>query len=106
MGDLPATNREAIAIMEFDGDVSTEYFGTKETSSIFNPIVKIVVRTASYATGKEWAEQIKELLHRYHDDTFLSIMIVGDILDLGRDPQKLHEFQLTFKTQVRSDLDG
>lgn len=102
IGDLPSTATDAVAIIEYNGGTSTEYFGKyDQTNSIFNPIIKIVVRNASYATGSEWSESIGKLLHRYHDDTFLSILMVGSPIYLGRDEQKLHEFQVTFTTQVR-----
>ena len=103
IGDLPSTNDVAVAIMEYDGTTSAEYFGSRDSSnsSIFNPIVKIVVRHDSYATGQAWCETIKDTLHRYHDDYFMSILLVGVPMYLGRNEQKLHEFQVTFQTQVK-----
>lgn len=103
IGDLPSTNDVAVAIMEYDGATSAEYFGPRDSSnsSIFNPIVKIVVRHDSYVTGQTWCETIKDTLHRYHDDYFMSILLVGVPMYLGRNEQKLHEFQVTFQTQVK-----
>lgn len=100
IGDLPSTNSNAIALMEHDGYDNTEYF---HSGSMFQPILKIVVRHDSYETGQEWCEAIKELLHRYHDDTLLSILLSGSALYLGRGETKLHEFQLTFAIQERSN---
>lgn len=102
IGDLPSSTTDAVAIMEYDGATSTEYFGMRNAgSSVFQPIVKIVVRTDSYAKGVEWSELIKAALHRYTDDYFISILVVGTPMYLGRDEMKLHEFQVTFKTQVK-----
>ena len=102
IGDLPSTETDAVAIMEFNGATSTEYFGMRNAgNSVFQPIVKVVVRTDSYETGVEWSELIKETLHRYHDDFFISIVVVGTPMYLGRDEMKLHEFQVTFRTQVK-----
>lgn len=100
IGDLPAPNLEAIGILETDGAVSTEYFGPQAGSSIFQPIVKIVLRSSSYPTLQSWIEIIKNMLHRYHDETFMSIMLVGAPMYLGRNEQKFHEFQLVFNTTV------
>ncbi len=99
IGDLPSAPEIAVAIMEYSSGVGTEYFA--ESGSLFSPVVKIVVRHTSYELGSAWSEQIKEALHKYHDDFFLSILIVGTPIYLGRDEQKLHEFQVTFKTQVK-----
>ena len=101
IGDLPSTNNVVVGIMEYDGATSTEYFGDKDGSSIYGPIVKIVIRHTSYATGQQWATQIRDTLHRYHDDSILSILLVGAPIYLGRSPEKLHEFQVTFRTQVK-----
>ena len=102
IGDLPGSETDAVAIMEYDGATSTEYFGPRnDGTSVFQPIVKIVVRTDSYEEGNAWSELIKKTLHRYTDDYFISIMIVGTPMYLGRDEMKLHEFQVTFRTQVK-----
>lgn len=101
IGDLPASNKEVIGVVEYDGSQSTEYFGTKVGNSILNPIVKIVIRSYTYQTGSTWADQIKEVLHRYHDDYFVSILLVSNPIYLGRSPEKLHEFQVTFRIQVK-----
>ena len=101
IGDLPATANNAVGIIEYDGATSTEYFGAKETSSILSPIVKCVVRHSSYKIGQEWITYIKDTLHRYHDPVLLSVLLVGAPMYLGRTPEKLHEFQITFRTQVK-----
>lgn len=101
IGDLPSTSNVVVGIVEYDGSTSTEYFGARDVSSIYAPIVKIVIRHTSYATGQQWAAQIRDVLHRYHDDNLLSIMLVGAPIYLGRNEQKLHEFQITFRTQVK-----
>lgn len=100
IGDLPATNQNIIGIVEYDGDTSTEYFGTSN-NSISNPIIKVVARHSDYEIGDQWIKQIKDALHRYHDDFFLSILTVGSPSYLGRSAEKLHEFQTIFKTQVK-----
>lgn len=101
IGDLPAARSRTIGIVEYDGATSTEYFGPQDSSSIVSPIVKIIIRAKSYEEGQAWANQAKSILHRYHDDTFLSILMVSAPMYLGRTPEKLHEFQVTFKTQVK-----
>lgn len=101
IGDLPSTHNVVVGIIEYDGSTSTEYFGLRDSSSIYSPIVKIVVRQTSYEQGQEWIETIRGLLHRYHDDTLLSILLVGSPIYLGRNEEKLHEFQITFRVQAK-----
>lgn len=99
IGDLPSTKEECICILEYDGYSSTEYF--KQYGSILNPLIKIVIRTDSYEAGKSYSNRVKEILHRYHGDSILSILIVGAPMYLGRSETKLHEFQVTFQVQVK-----
>lgn len=101
VGDLPGTAVDIVAIQEISGPGSTEYFISDSTSSLFQPMVRIVVRNSSYATGQAWCDALKDTLHRYHDDTLLSVLLVGDPMYLGRSETKLHEFQSTYKIQVK-----
>lgn len=102
VGDLPSTNGVAVGIMEYDGATSTEFFGATN-SSLFNPIVKIVIRHTSYPEGQAWSEEVKNILHRYRNEStgILSSLIVGTPMYLGRNDQKLHEFQATFNISIK-----
>lgn len=102
IGDLPSTTDVVVGIMEYDGATSTEYFGVTN-KSVFNPIVKIVIRHSSYPEGQEWAEKVKNTLHRYHNEGIgiLSILMAGVPIYLGRNEQKLHEFQVTFNISIK-----
>lgn len=102
IGDLPSTADTVVGIVEYDGETSTEYFGAT-SKSLFNPIVKIVIRHESYPEGQAWSDEVKNVLHRYHNDDIgiLSILMVGAPMYLGRNAQKLHEFQVTFNISVK-----
>lgn len=112
VGDLPGTQKNEICLMLYDGATNIEYFGQRHESTVYQPIIKFVVRNNSYEQGKGWVEQIKYALHRYSDagagveGPILSILLVGAPMYLGRNPQKMHEFQLTFNVQERSDRLG
>ena len=104
IGDLPSPNVEAVGIIEFDGYYNTQYFGRGPGTMIGHPLVKIVGRSASYQTGEHWMDEAKRLLNRYRgedDEEILSITMVGTPTYLGRNPQKFHEFQVTFQVQVK-----
>ena len=102
IGDLPSTSEVAVGIMEYDGATSTEFFGATN-ESLFNPIVKIVIRHTSYPEGQAWADDVKDTLHRFHNEAIgiLSILMVGVPMYLGRNEQKLHEFQVTFNISIK-----
>lgn len=98
IGELPSTKTNVVSIMLFDGASTEEYFAS---STVYNPVVKIVVRNESYATAQQWIEDIKQVLHKHHDDYFLSILLRGYPMYLGKDEQKLHEFQIVFNISVK-----
>ena len=102
IGDLPATSDVVVGIMEYDGATSTEYFGAA-SKSLFKPIVKIVIRHDSYPTGQAWSDEVQNVLHRYHNEDIgiQSCLMVGTPIYLGRNAQKLHEFQVTFNITVK-----
>lgn len=112
IGDLPGTQKNEVCLMLYDGSQNTEYFGMRRESTIYQPIVKFVVRNNSYEQGRSWVTLLKESLHRYSDKgmgvegPILGIWLVGSPMYLGRNSQKMHEFQITFRTQERSDKLG
>lgn len=101
IGDLPSTRANSVSIMMYDGNFNTEYFGGRQGSTLYQPIVKLVIRHESYEQAKGWVDAVKEALHRYTDDTFKSILLVGSPLYLGKSALKLHEFQLTFNLTIQ-----
>lgn len=98
IGDLPATATNAVAIILFNGVANLEYF---QCDTVYKPVVKIVVRNESYAEALQQLDQIKQVLHKHSDDFFMSIFMQGYPMYLGRDAQKLHEFQVVFNIQVK-----
>ena len=102
IGDLPSAQDVVVGIIEYDGATSTEFFGATN-KSLFNPIVKIVIRHSSYPEGQAWAAEVRNTLHRYHNEDIgiLSILMIGTPMYLGRNEQKLHEFQVTFNISIK-----
>ncbi len=100
IGELPSLKTEAIALIMYDGTGSIEYFGLTETS-IFQPIMKCVSRSKRYVDGKEDMDTLQQVLHRYTDDSILSCFMVGAPMYLGKGPEQLHEFQVTFSLKIK-----
>lgn len=98
IGDLPGTHYNSVSIVLFDGAGTSEYFGFQ---TIYRPVVKIIVRNSDYAVAQRQVDAIKKTLHKHQDDYFLSILLQGYPLYLGKSEQKLHEFQIVFNIQVK-----
>lgn len=98
IGELPSSSTNVVAMMLYNGNVNTEYFGK---STVFQPIVKFVARHSSYEAMRSWVDQIKRALHQYHDEYFLGIHLVGSPTYLGRGSTKLHEMQIVFRLEVK-----
>ena len=98
IGDLPGTHDNSVAIVLFDGAGTSEYFGFQ---TIYRPVIKIIVRNKSYEVAQQWVHQIKQTLHKHRDEYFISILLQGYPLYLGKSEQKLHEFQIVFNIQVK-----
>lgn len=98
IGELPSRVNDAIGIMLFNGAANAEYFAF---GTVCKPVVKIVVRHQSYEIAQQWIETIKQTLHRHTDDYFISILMQGYPMYLGKDEQKLHNFQVTFNIKVK-----
>lgn len=98
IGDLPATATDAVAIILFNGVANLEYF---QFDTVYQPVVKIVIRNSSYEEAQQQISTVKSALHKHSDDYFLSIFMQGYPVYLGRDEQKLHEFQVVFNIQVK-----
>lgn len=98
IGDLPATASNAVAIMLFNGVANLEYF---QCATVYQPVIKIVVRNSLYDAAQQQILDIRNALHKHTDDYFMSIYMQGYPVYLGKDEQKLHEFQIVFNIQVK-----
>ena len=98
IGELPSSPSDAIAVVLYSGAGNAEYFAC---ATVCQPVIKIVVRNQSYDQAQQHIESIKKVLHRHHDEYFMSIIMQGYPVYLGRDEQKLHEFQVVFNINVK-----
>lgn len=101
IGELPGSQTNVIAINEYNNGINTEYFGARDSSTIYNPVVKVVIRNSSYQAAQDLAERVNAALHRVHDAVILSMLGVGAPIYLGRDTNRNHVFQATFTVQTK-----
>lgn len=98
IGELPSSSTDIVAMVLYNGNANTEYFGK---STVFQPVVKFVARHSSYEVMRSWIDQIQRTLHQHHDEYFLGIHLVGSPTYLGRGSTKLHEMQIVFRLEVK-----
>lgn len=98
IGELPSTATNAVGIILFNGAANLEY---SQFDTVYQPVVKIVIRNKSYEEAQQQILDIKNALHKHSDDFFMSIFMQGYPVYLGKDDQKLHEFQIVFNIQVK-----
>lgn len=99
VGELPSLSTEGVAINLYDGNPNTEFLGMNNT--IYYPLVQIVIRTLTYDKGATFMKDIRETLQYFTSEDIMGILQVGSPLYLGRNEQKLCEFQLTFQIIVK-----
>lgn len=98
IGDLPGGTSDIVALQLFDGAANEHYF---KHGTVFRPVIKVVVRNHSYEQANVWIQTIKQILNEHSDNYFLSILLSGYPMYLGKNEQKLHEFQVVFNIRVK-----
>lgn len=96
IGDLPSVATEGTTCLLVDSNQSTQFFGTYE--SIYRPIAKFVTRKKQYIEGEEINKTISDALNKFvSQEDGISINQIGTGIYLGRNVEKMHEFQITFE---------
>lgn len=104
IGDIPSASDEGVSL-------TAE--GSSEIARYFNPTCRIVsqnvvcnIRTKKYTTGAKFLDLVKKALDSKsnEDEGILSITLQSSDDYLGINEEKLHEFQLIFKTLVKEDI--
>lgn len=99
VGDFPSLDADGVTIKLSEGVDTTRYLGT--TSTIMRPYVALVARNGVYATAEGWLQSIRSCLDSYHSGNILGILMVTPALYMGRDDQKMHEFQVIYKVLLK-----
>lgn len=99
IGELPTDTDSGIALTESGGPHGTYFSGNRMDT----PLLKIAVRDIDYKRGYAYTKLCKDILASYASAQELSIVLIGDILYLGRDSKRRNLWQLTFK--IFSNID-
>ena len=93
IGELPTDPDCCIALVESGGGHATYFSGNQMDT----PLLKVAIRNLDYAQGYAHAMACKNTLASHADAQALGVVLVGDIMYLGRDAKRRNHFQLTFK---------
>ena len=99
IGDMPSLSDEGVALAITDGQEVTSFFGTPNT--LARPNLRCFVRTKEYRPGATLSRNVYSSIQGYHDEDVLGIVVQGSTNYLGKNEEKLHEFQTNFKVLVK-----
>lgn len=98
VGEMPSLSTEGVAVSEAGVNRSINHFNNYKT--VNNKILRFFIRSTSYNFCTDVAAEIHKKLHKYRDEDFLGILDTGDLTYLGRNEQKMHEFQVNYTIMV------
>lgn len=103
VGDIPSQSDEGVALSLSGTEVITRFFGSN--ISLIEQMVQCNIRTKKYEKGTKFMQQVRENLDKYcnEEDGILSVILTEGDNYLGVNEEKLHEFQLIFKTIVKEE---
>lgn len=99
VGDFASLDADGVSIKLSEGEDTTRYLGM--TTTIRRPYVVIVARSSTYSTAETWLASIRTRIDTYRSGDILSILMSTPPLYLGRDDQKMHEFQVIYKVMMK-----
>lgn len=96
VGEVPSQSTEGVALCPKDAEISYYFFG--QESFIHVPYIECNIRTKTYKLGEDYAYKVMDAIDGYTDgNTVLGVRTSSYPDYLGKNEDKLHEFQLTFK---------
>ena len=96
LGELPSIEAVGCGLIEIEGSPSLNYFGQSE--SIHRPLLRVMVRTKTAEQGNTYVSTIVDNLNKKAlTEQALMCMLVHEPLYLGRTPNSLYEWQITFQ---------
>lgn len=100
VGDIPSQSEEGVSLSINNGEDNTVFFATNEV--LYRPYVQCFIRTDRYVKGEVFASKVIQALDKFQDleNGILCVVLQGSPTYLGKNEDKLHEFQLMFRSVV------
>lgn len=98
IGELPTDSDCCVALTDAGGKHAM-YFSRNRMDT---PLLKVSVRDIDFFRGFTNIKTCKDVLTGHADAQTLGIVLINDILYLGRDAKRRNQWQLTFK--IYSDI--
>lgn len=103
VGEIPSQSDEGVALTLGGTGTITRFFGS--STKLIDQIVVCNVRTRKFSKGTDILNTVIEALDNYRSeqDNVLGVLLIDGDSYLGTNEEKLHEFQITFKTIVKEE---
>ena len=100
VGDIPSQSEEGVSLSMVNGEENVRFFSTNEV--LYRPYIQCFIRTSKYVRGDVFASRVIQALDKFYDldKGILNIVLLGSPTYLGKNEDKLHEFQLTFRSII------
>lgn len=100
IGEIPSQSDEGVALAPTD--LETRYWFLGQEESIVTPYIQCSIRTKEYLKGENFSDILLKVLNgTIEDENLLGIRPITYTNYLGKNEDKLHEFQLTFKVILK-----
>lgn len=91
----PTKVENCITVLVMDGSTPAVYFG--QSDGLYYPYLQIRVRNKSDKESTQICSKIKSDLQKYHDGVIEGMLLVGDVVTIGRDELGRMEKRVNFR---------
>lgn len=95
----PTKVDDCITVSIMDGSTPTVYFG--QSDGLYYPYLQIQVRDKLDTQTTQICSSLKSELQKYHDDIIEGMLLVGDIVTIGRDTLGRMEKRVNFRLIIK-----
>lgn len=101
VGQMPNEPDNLVVVNFRQGEPSLRSFGKKRSDADY-PVLSINIRNVSYFNGFDIGNEITNILDGYSDEDFLSIKLLTNLNQIGRDLKDRYLFNLEFSCMIEN----